>query len=118
MLLFNLQPIFQARGIDNPYPILVKAGISKHSAKNIVQGITRVMNLDHIEILCKILICEPNDLLVWQPTKGEVYPENLPLFNIWQPKQADDLTETIATIPFKELKEVTQTIIENRKTNM
>ena len=63
MLSLNLIPIFKARAIEKPYSFLVKAGLSPHSATNILNNKTHVFRLDHIELLCRVLICEPNDLL-------------------------------------------------------
>jgi DNA-binding Xre family transcriptional regulator len=71
MLSLNLIPIFKARAIEKPYSFLVKAGLSPHSATNILNNKTHVFRLDHIELLCRVLVCEPNDLLVWNPDKGQ-----------------------------------------------
>lgn len=64
MLSLNLDPIFKVRGIESPHTALVKAGIHSSTAKRILYGNVRSFRLDHIEILCRILICEPHDLLL------------------------------------------------------
>ena len=61
MLSYNILPIFKARGIDKPFSFLIKAGISPTVAHKIVDNQTRVLRLDHIEIICQHLHCTPND---------------------------------------------------------
>jgi hypothetical protein len=71
--------------------------------------------LDHVELLCEVLVCEPNDLLVWTPDKGKHYSENNPLLKLKQQPTDASWHDTISTMSFKELKEVTQTILEQKK---
>ena len=110
MLSLNLKPIFQARGIERPFSFMVKAGISPASANAILDGSVRTFRLDHIELLCKILICEPNDLLLWAPNADQQYANDHPLFNLQQQDSLKDLKQTMATIPYKQLKEITKQI--------
>ena len=110
MLSLSLTPIFKARGIERPFSYLVKAGISPRSANTILNGSTRSFRLDHIELLCRILICEPNDLLLWTPNKDLQYSKDHPLFNLPQQDSLIDMKETMATLPYKKLKEITKQI--------
>ena len=112
LLTLNLTPIFKARGIDKPYTFLVKAGLSPHSANSIINSKTRIFKLDHIELLCSILTCEPNDLLVWTPNKGQLYPENNPLLKLKLDDINQNLQEALASMPFKQLKEITKSIFD------
>jgi len=114
MLSLNLTPIFELRGIEKPYTFLVKAGLSPHSATTILNSRTRIFRLDHIELLCNVLVCEPNDLLEWIPDKGEILAENKPLFKLRQQPKERSWQETISTISFKELREMTRTIAGNK----
>ena len=103
MLTLNLAPIFKARGIQRPQSFLVKAGISQKTANNIVKNTTRIFRLDHIELLCNLLICEPNDLLLWVPDKASTDTPNHPLNKL----KADPVNDTwLAALPFKQLKEI------------
>ena len=111
MLAYNLTPIFKVRGIENPHSFLVKNGFSSHTAHNISTHQTRIFRLDHVERLCKILICEPNDLLMWIPDKNEPIAENHPLQKLTI-KQSDlSIHEELNMISYKELKEISQKII-------
>ena len=110
MLSFNLAPIFRARGIERPFTFLVKAGFSPHSANLVLNNKTRSFKLDHVELLCKILVCEPNDLLLWSPAKDQQYASDHPLFKLKQQENMESMKQTLATVPYKQLKEITQQI--------
>jgi len=110
MLSFNLAPIFKARGIEKPYTFLVKAGLAPHSANILLSSQTRSFRLDHIELLCRILVCEPNDILVYREDATHKIAEDHPLHNLKQSEMNKTLKETITTIPYKQLKELTKQI--------
>ena len=106
MLSFNLSPIFKARRIEQPYAFLVKAGFSPTTAHKIINNETRIFRLAHIEKLCKLLICEPNDLLVWTPEDGNVFPENFPLSKLKSTGAGGTTHDTLQKMPYQQLKEV------------
>jgi DNA-binding Xre family transcriptional regulator len=115
MLSFNLKPVFQARGIERPYTFLVKAGVAPHTATRILNSNSRVMRLDHVELICRILLCEPNDLLVWTPQSGQIYPPDHPLNNLKNQSSDGNLQEIIASMPYGQLKEIAKTIIVKKE---
>ena len=106
MLAYNLKTIFAARQIDKPYSFLVKIGIAPHTATRLLNNEVRVMRIDHVELLCKNLYCEPNDLFVYRNTKNSVLPQNHPLNNLLQKPEDNQWQETLRTIPLKQLKEI------------
>ncbi|PWA07329.1 helix-turn-helix domain-containing protein [Flavobacterium psychrotolerans] len=108
MLTLHLTPIFKARRIEKPYTFLVKAGLSPHSATSIINNKGRIFRLDHIELLCDALNCEPNDLLLWIPDSNKNYPENYPLKNLKQPESAEDWQDALSKMTYKELIEATK----------
>ena len=115
MLNLNLRPIFQARGIERPYTYLVKAGISRATAHNILSSKTRIFRLDHIELLCRVLICEPNDLLAYVPDPGTLLQDTHPLNNLIQDDTSKPgIKESFANIPYKKLKEITRQLVINK----
>ncbi len=115
MLQFNLHPIFKARGIYKPYAFLVQIGFSPYSATSILNNKGRGFKLDEVERLCHALICEPNDLLLWTPAKGQQYTANYPLAKLRQNDFDRTWHETLGTLPLKELKEVTKAIMDKDK---
>ena len=116
MLSLNLKPIFRARGIENPYSFLVKAGFPSYTAHNLLNSKTVTFRLRHIDKLCAILNCTPNDLLLWTANRNEKLPESHPLTRL--KKQNVDLNwqDTIKTIPLDQLQQIVS-IINNHKPN-
>lgn len=110
MLTLNLRPIFKARGIEKPYTFLVKAGLSPHSANYILNGKPKVLRLNHIELLCDLLSCEPNDLLMWTPNIDKAYPANYPLKNLQQTVTHQGILETLNKLTYKELQQINITL--------
>jgi DNA-binding Xre family transcriptional regulator len=113
MLSLNLLPIFKARGIERPYSFLVKAGLTPHTANSLLNSKTKVFRLDHIEKLCLILKCEPNDLLVWNLNKNEIIDESHPLTKLKHSESpAIDLKATLLNMPYKDLKSFSSRLSE------
>ena len=110
MLDINLNHIFKARGIDNPYSFLVKAGMTYHSANALLYTHKKVFRLDQIEFLCSVLNCEPNDLLFWNPDKKKPLPPTHPLYKLKKENVNFDLRETLDNMSFEELKKVAKSL--------
>ena len=116
MLTLNISPIFRARGIERPYTFLVKAGFTPHSANVLLNSKSKVFRLDHIEKLCVILKCEPNDLLVWHPNKNEIIADDHPLTKLkYGESPAIDLKATLLNMPYSELKSLSSKLMEDVK---
>ncbi|HMT54825.1 MAG TPA: helix-turn-helix transcriptional regulator [Saprospiraceae bacterium] len=113
MLKLNLAPIFAARGIKYPYTFLVKSGFTYHTATNLLNSKTRSFRLDHIEDLCRILVCEPNDLLEWSPELDVHYAAKNPLEKLRVSNTELSLTETLASMPLSDLKKATKDFLDN-----
>lgn len=107
MLSLHLQPIFTARGIEKPYTFLVKNGFTPHAAHNLLSAKTRVFRLDHVELLCEILNCEPNDLLLWQPNSEKQMAANHPLKKLTNNSNSEtNLKKTLFNLPYQQLKDI------------
>ena len=110
MLIMNLNPIFKLRGIEKPFTYLVQNGFSRHAANILINAKNRVYRLDHVEKLCELLICEPNDLLAWIPNNKEEYPTNYPLSKL-KHHDTGNIKEVLSKTPLSELKMITENII-------
>ena len=108
MLYFNLKPIFAARQIEKPYSFLVKIGIASITAHKIINNDSHVMRLDNLELICKALYCEPNDLLAYKPDSINPVPENHPLNNLIPIADDNDWQRQLKTMPLSKLKEITK----------
>jgi hypothetical protein len=60
-------------------------------------------------------VCEPNDLLSYRANKGETLTADHPLLKLRNTDADTDLnwSQTLATIPFKQLKELTKSFKKN-----
>ena len=114
MLVFNLNPIFTARGIERPYSMLIKAGFSKNLAHKLLNDKLNTMRLSELNKICAMLHCTPNDIVIWSPDDDEVLSKTHPLRTLI--KQDLDLNwqETIKNVPLKQLKQIAS-IINNQK---
>ena len=115
MLKFNITPLFKARQIEKPYSFLIKAGFTHSAATTIVNNKRSAFTLKQITLLCKILYCEPNDLLVYKPLKNDLLPPNHPLLNLKEKEFNLELQETFKTMSLAELNEIGQFIANQKK---
>jgi DNA-binding Xre family transcriptional regulator len=112
MLYINPKPIFQTRNIQNPFRFLVKSGISPGVAHRITSGEIRAIRLDHIETVCAVLNCSPNDIFNWVKDSKHELPESHPLQKLKPNPNAQNLSESFRTLPIEKLNEFAQMLIK------
>lgn len=110
MLNLDIKPLFKLRGIPKPYTTLVKAGISPQSAAKIVRSETRIFRLDHIEIICGILNCTPNDLLSWSQNKGTPIAETHALHQLKREKKDFTLQDKLSSLTLEQLNLISEIV--------
>ena len=112
MIKYDFDRIIKARGIERPFTYLRNAGFNDHMATRIKNN--RVIRLDikHLERLCILLRCTPNDLMVWIPEKGDQIDEKHPMNVIRKSEDEVDFVHTLNSIPIGKLKEIDQLIRE------
>ena len=110
MLKFNIKPIFELRGIDKPYSFMVNNGFSGRTTNMIINNKVKVLRLEHIERLCLLLLCEPNDFLEWKPDKDKIYSEKNPLNGLRRTENIKNISETFSEMTFQELKDLAKTL--------
>ena len=115
MLIYNLDGIMKARQIERPYSFLVKAGISPHTAVTLLNSSARSFRLEHVEILCELLHCEPNDLLTFIPNKTQKTNDNHPLNKFIEKSDGFDWREVLKTASIAQLKEASKLISEAKE---
>ena len=113
MLTIKIAHVLNTRGIENHFTFLVKSGFNNHTAHNLLSSKTRSFRLDHIEMLCRILVCEPNDLVSYTPSAKYPLPDNHPLNNlIKNDENSISFKNTLRHLPYKELMNVSNKIAE------
>lgn len=82
MIILNIHNLCRLRGIAHPQKALVQAGISQKVAHEYLKGNKSTILLKHIEILCQLLHCRPDNLFAWQPDTPEADQPTHPLQGI------------------------------------
>jgi DNA-binding Xre family transcriptional regulator len=106
MLIFNLSRVFKLRGIERPYSFLKKHGFAHMSASNFANGNVVQPHIAHIEALCRILNCTPNDFFEWTDETGSGAIEETHSLNTLRREKKAGLKDLIKEIPLDKLPEV------------
>lgn len=112
MLNYNFDRVFKARGIDRPFSYLKKAGFSDNMAVKINRNKVVRLTLKHMELLCTLLRCTPNDFMVWEPEKGEQVSKDHPLHQIKRDEDQVAITQMLNSIPLGKLSDIKKLIQE------
>lgn len=117
MLFLNLKRVFAIRGIQNPYSQLVKLGISRPTAWNLLDNNVISIKSKHLERICEYLNCEPNDLYEWRPSANTLNIENHPLKALRREQNIADLNKMVVEIPLDKIDQVKEllTDLKNRE---
>ncbi|MDF2450322.1 MAG: Cro/C1-type DNA-binding domain [Bacteroidota bacterium] len=106
MIYLNLKSIFEAKGIDNPSHFLWKNGFTRHTAHNLLYNKTEGINFRHLEKLCLLLGCSPNDLFTWHnKDQTNVLPTHS-LQSLKKEKSIGSITKTLQQLPVSKLNEL------------
>ncbi|MFN8277921.1 MAG: helix-turn-helix transcriptional regulator [Chitinophagales bacterium] len=110
MLQLNLKRIFKARGVQQPYKFLTDGGFVSFTAHKYKNAQVRQIRLDHIERLCILLNCTPNDIFEWFPDDLLENRNDHPLNCIRQREKTVDINKKLARLPLQKLEEIEQYI--------
>ncbi len=105
MLIFNLQRVFALRGIGNPYMQLVKLGISRPTAWNLLDNKVNSVQGKHLEKICEYLGCTPDDLYEWKPNRDTVNADTHPLKALLRDDKAEQFRARIRNLPLDKIAE-------------
>lgn len=94
---------FHLRGIDNPVSFMMKNGINRSTASNLYRGQVEFVRLGHLEKLCSLLRCTPNDLLAWTPDAKAPLDEEHPLNALKRDRSAKNIAEMASKLPLEKL---------------
>jgi DNA-binding Xre family transcriptional regulator len=106
MLRFNFTRIFKARGIDRPFSYLVKIGYSGNFATRIANNRIGRLDLTHVEKLCELFQCTPNDLLEWVPESNDQNSDKHPLVSLKRIDKVIELPHILSSIPLDKISEI------------
>ncbi|MFC2080296.1 helix-turn-helix domain-containing protein [Bacteroidota bacterium] len=106
MLVYNLERIYKARGIEKPYAFFKSKGFSDSFAAKLNKGKVTGMKLSTLEKLCEMLNCTPHDLLEWEPDNGTVNSEAHPLQILHIENKPPDMSTLLKSVPLEKMKEI------------
>lgn len=105
MLYFNPKRVFALRGIPNPLTHLIKNGFGRGTANNLLNFTNRSVKYEHLERLCLVLRCTPNDLYDWKPGKDAMATDDHPLHALTRKAEKSPL-DYMKELPLEKLDEM------------
>lgn len=112
MLIYNPKRMFAMREIEKPHQALIKAGISATTATKLLGGYNVRLTIEHLQKMCEILNCTPNDLFEWRDNKDSSIQENHALVSLKREPVPPSLTELMREIPVEKLQEVKNMLLK------
>lgn len=109
-LILNVQHICAIKNINRPFTFLRKNGFTHNTATQLINNNVKEINIAHIEKLCLIFNCTPNDLFDYKPTQPLENIKNTPLTSIIKTQQPVNFNELISTLPLDKIKEIEEEI--------
>ena len=106
MLRFNPRRVFRLRGINNDLTFMMKNGFIRSTASNLLNGHTRFVKDEHLEKLCLLLHCTPNDLFDWTPGNDTLTAEDHPLQTLKRGDAPKNITDIVKHLPLDKLDKV------------
>jgi|YelNatPaOPRAMG01_1025707.scaffolds.fasta_scaffold03198_11 DNA-binding Xre family transcriptional regulator len=116
MLKYNLDRIFLLRGIENPSVFLMKHGFKDFTAYRFVKKTFTSISPKHLEKLCLIFNCTPNDLMEWIPDSTQTQFETTALRNLIRVSTNSNAAQLIKEVPIEKMEEFVHKIEEIKKT--
>jgi len=101
----------------NPSSQLVKLGISRPTAWNLLDNKVNSIQGKHLEKICEYLKCEPNDLYEWKPAKDTQNVETHPLKALRRDGNATRYNELIRNIPLDKIHQAETLLAELQSAN-
>lgn len=103
MLTLQIKELSQLRGIKHPYKALRKAKINHTSTSAYLTGNKKNIMVSHIEALCILFKCTPNDLFSWTPDTTPDDTQTHPLYAL-KKQPLPNLQKIIGNLSLEEVK--------------
>jgi DNA-binding Xre family transcriptional regulator len=105
MLSINIAAVLAAKGINPPIPFLMKLGISRHSAAQLIHNQYSAVQVVHLTKICHALHCTPSDLFAWNDNATYPITETHPLSRL-QKQETKSLSGLVRDLSFEQLQQV------------
>ena len=110
MLFYNFKRMFALRDISKPYTFLKRHGFSHSYAHRIANNDVDSLSMYHLEKLCLIFSCTPNDLIAWKPKNEKENHADNPLRALQKETKKVDIRGLISKMPLDKIDELHQLI--------
>lgn len=110
MLKLDVLRVMKEKAIANPYAFLTAHGFTHHTAYRLAKGKPASISLGHLEKLCRILLCEPHDLLAYTRDSSVLAANDHLAF--LERKEAVNMHAIISTLTHRQMLELTAEIAE------
>lgn len=114
MLIFNIRRVFALRGIENPLVFMMKNGFIRPTASGLLNRRAASVKFEHLERLCTMLNCTPNDFFEWKTDAKSAIAENHPLHALKRGETVQKFTELLKDIPMEKMEKI-ETLLSELK---
>lgn len=108
MITLDLTRFMETKGIQYPLQFLIQAGFTYHTANRLLRNQIIKLNYKHLEKLCLIFNCTPNDLLSWTPPASLNGAEKLMLYKLSGRKRKGSLVSKLIQLPEDKIDQLSQ----------
>ncbi len=115
MLQLDIVGIMNDREIYNPNNFLCQNGFTPHTASRLLNNKVKSISHQHMEKLCLLLHCTPNDLYVWKTADKESKNPNQPMHNLIPIIKKPFISSKLQLLPMEKLREIKKAIEEVMK---
>jgi DNA-binding Xre family transcriptional regulator len=106
MIKLDVARLLQDKEISNPLHFLKKSGFNYHTAYRLLNSSVDSIPYKHLEKLCLLLNCTPNDLFAWTPSEEVKKPEQYHLYKLSGRKAKPSMLGIIKNLPEDKLNEL------------
>ena len=114
-----MKRVVTIRGIEKPFSFLVKNGFTYNVAHRIINSKTDKLSIKHIEQLCFILNCTPNDLMEYTPNTKKGENKDHPLNQLIRKKRERKYKHLMRELPIDKLDKLEELLskLDNKAEN-
>ncbi len=114
MIRLRIKSLMKEKGVKAPFKKMVALGISHSIAHDYMSGKKKWILIEHVETLCLLLHCRPNDLFEWLPDDTMQDDPRHPLQQL-KPKAPFVLDEAIKNLSPDEIRKLFEKGNEEKK---
>jgi len=114
MLQLNLRKLFDAKGVRAPFTWLVKQGIARNTAADLLNGKAYRLRIDHLTLICRGLRCTPDDVFSYADDSRARTDERHPLQQLKANATLPDIGSQLNGLSVEQIKLLEEKVREMR----